>query len=78
MKYFIVLACAVLCTVAAPVLEVDQTKPVQNVEFFIQGAETPAEVAESIRRARQIYEDINIDIIQGGVWDFGIFCLSFV
>lgn len=78
MKYFMVLACAVLCTVAVPVLEVDQPKTLQNVEFVIQGAETPAEVAESIRRARQVFEDINIDIIQGGVLDFGIFCLSFL
>lgn len=66
MKYFIVLACVVLCTVAVPVLEVDETKPLQSVEFVIQGAETPAEVAESIRRARQVFEDINIDIIEGG------------
>lgn len=37
----------------------------EKVTFHIAG-DTPAELQESVRKARQIFEEINIDIINGG------------
>lgn len=64
---------AVLSEEAVAVGTTAEPKPIENVHKHIDEVvtvhiegDTPAEVQESVRKARQIIEDINIDIINYG------------
>lgn len=64
MKYFILLGCvSLLCSVLAGPVPAAADK--ETVEVICDGC-TGAELAETVRKARQIYEDISVDIVSGG------------
>lgn len=66
MKYFILLGCVSL--VLMMVMSSTFAGPVpdkETVEVVCDGCNA-AELAETVRKARQIYEDISVDIVSGG------------
>lgn len=66
MKLLIVVMCVIVGALAIPVQPQDHQLQKENHDQIVIVAKDPTKRAELVRKARQIYEDINIDIIQSG------------
>lgn len=64
MQVIIVIACAIACTAALALKGQNNAVNEPTLSLLVTG-NNPAEIEESVRKARQIYEDISVDIIQG-------------
>lgn len=76
----IIVFCALVATVLAvpapnsivqPAAVAAKHQKFESQLVFTIAGDTPAEVQESVRKARQIFEEINIDIIEGGSDGYG-------
>lgn len=64
MQVILVIACAFACTAALTLRGQKNAVSEPTLNLLVTG-NNPAEIEESVRKARQIYEDISVDIIQG-------------
>lgn len=65
---------AVPAPISSDAVETPKHKKFESKVVLTIGGDSPAEVQESVRKARQIFEDITVDIIQGMC--FGIYLRS--
>lgn len=69
MQVILVIACVMACT-AALTLKGQRNAVDDRTPHLLVIENNPGEIEESVRKARQIYEDISVDIIQGKVFLF--------